>query len=178
LCLYAFVVSNFDFLTYDDVDNHLRNREIFCDPFLADSYTRSSHLIADSQGHSGAKSYGINLYTQAQIICYSPILLAYILLLRNLGFLCHHTKAMPKDLSPVIQQLIRWRKNNDLSQSEAVRILEDAGLPVKLGTLQHWEIGRARPHPLSAAALAKFLERRPYLKNSPSPESKGATPKS
>ena len=135
-------------------------------------------MIADSQDRSSDESYGINLYAQVQTICYYPILLAYILLLRNLGSLCHHTKAMPKELSPVIQQLIRWRKNNDLSQSEAVRILEDAGLPVKLGTLQHWEIGRARPHPLSAAALAKFLERRPYLKNSPSPESKGATPKS
>ena len=78
---------------------------------------------------------------------------------------------MPKDLSPVIQQLIRWRKNNDLSQSDAVRILEGAGLPVKLGTLQHWEIGRARPHPLSAAALAKFLERQPNLKRSPDSKS-------
>ena len=83
---------------------------------------------------------------------------------------------MPKDLSPVIQQLMRWRKNNDLSQSDAVRILEGAGLPVKLGTLQHWEIGRARPHPLSAAALAKFLKQQPNLKRSP--DSKSTPPKS
>ena len=85
---------------------------------------------------------------------------------------------MPKALSPLIQQLIRWRKNNQLSQSKAVRILEDAGLPVKLGTLQHWEIGRARPHPLSAAALAKFLEQQPPSKSSPSPEKKDSKPKS
>jgi len=115
---------------------------------------------------------------QAEKICYSPIFLAYILLLRIHDCLCHYLEAMPKDLSPVIQQLIRWRKNNDLSQSEAVRILEGAGLPVKLGTLQHWEIGRARPHPLSAAALAKFLEQQPGLKNSPAPDNRGATPKS
>jgi DNA-binding transcriptional regulator YiaG len=81
-------------------------------------------------------------------------------------------EAMAKDLSPVIQQLIRWRKTNDLSQSEAVRILEDAGLPVKLGTLQHWEIGRARPHPLSAAALSKFLEQQPGLKGSRPPDNR------
>jgi DNA-binding transcriptional regulator YiaG len=85
---------------------------------------------------------------------------------------------MPKDLPPVIQQLIGWRKTNDFSQSEAVRILEDAGLPVKLGTLQHWEIGRTRPHPLSAAALAKFLEQQRFSKSSHSPDNKGATPKS
>jgi DNA-binding transcriptional regulator YiaG len=85
---------------------------------------------------------------------------------------------MPKDLSPVIQQLIRWRKNNQLSQSKAVRILEDAGLPVKLGTLQHWEIGRAQPHPLSAAALAKFLEQQPSSKSSASPDKKDSNPKS
>jgi len=113
---------------------------------------------------------------QAKNICYPPILLAYILLLRIHGCLCHYLEAMPKDLSPVIQQLIRWRKNNDLSQSDAVRILEGAGLPVKLGTLQHWEIGRARPHPLSAAALAKFLEQQPNLKRSP--DSKSTPPKS
>ena len=115
---------------------------------------------------------------QAEKICYSPIFLAYILLLRIHDCLCHYLEAMPKDLSPVIQQLIRWRKNNDLSQSEAVRILEGAGLPVKLGTLQHWEIGRARPHPLSAAALAKFLEQQSGLKSSPAPDNRGATPKS
>ena len=138
----------------------------------------SSVVIASGHRQFGAKSYWVRLYTQAKNICYSPIFLAYILLLRIHGCLCHYLEAMPKDLSPVIQQLIRWRKNNDLSQSEAVRILEDAGLPVKLGTLQHWEIGRARPHPLSAAALAKFLEQQPYLKSSPSPDNKGATPKS
>ena len=115
-----------------------------------------------------------HLHTQDKIIYYSPI--AYILLLRIHGCVCHYLDAMPKELSPVIQQLIRWRKNNDLSQSEAVRILEGAGLPVRLGTLQHWEIGRARPHPLSAAALAKFLEQQPNLKRSP--DSKSTPPKS
>jgi DNA-binding transcriptional regulator YiaG len=70
---------------------------------------------------------------------------------------------MPRDLAPVIQQLIRWRTANSLSQSQAVRILTKAALPVKLGTLQHWEIGHRSPHPITTAALSKFLEEHPDL---------------
>jgi len=70
---------------------------------------------------------------------------------------------MPRDLSPVIQQLVRWRTANSLSQSEAIRILAKAGLPMKLGTLQHWEIGHRSPHPITTAALSKFLEEHPHL---------------
>jgi DNA-binding transcriptional regulator YiaG len=73
---------------------------------------------------------------------------------------------MPKDLPLVIQHLRRWRKTNNLSQSQAVRILIESGLPVKLRTLQDWEIGRRSPHPLSAAALGRFLDEHPHIKSS------------
>jgi transcriptional regulator with XRE-family HTH domain len=60
-------------------------------------------------------------------------------------------------LSPVIRKLKAWRTVNSLSQSQAVRTLVGAGLPVKLSTLQQWEIARSSPHPVTAAALERFL---------------------
>jgi DNA-binding transcriptional regulator YiaG len=63
----------------------------------------------------------------------------------------------PLQLSPVIRKLKAWREASDLSQSQAVRTLVGAGLPVKLGTLQQWEIARSSPHPVTAAALERFL---------------------
>jgi DNA-binding transcriptional regulator YiaG len=64
---------------------------------------------------------------------------------------------MPKELSPPIQKLKAWRAANGFSQSHAVRVLQDAGLPIKLSTLQQWEIGRSAPYPVTAAALETFL---------------------
>jgi transcriptional regulator with XRE-family HTH domain len=61
---------------------------------------------------------------------------------------------------PVIKQLKAWRTSRDLSQSQAVRILVQAGLPVALPTLQQWEIARSSPRPLMATALEKFLAER------------------
>jgi DNA-binding transcriptional regulator YiaG len=63
----------------------------------------------------------------------------------------------PSHLSPVIRKLKAWRAANHLSQNQAVCALVDAGLPVKLSTLQQWEIARSSPHPVTAAALEKFL---------------------
>ena len=63
----------------------------------------------------------------------------------------------PSQLSPVIRKLKAWRAANNLSQSQAVRTLVEAGLPVKLSTLQQWEIARSSPHAVTAAALDKFL---------------------
>jgi len=37
---------------------------------------------------------------------------------------------------PIVIRLKAWRSLNDLSQSQAVRILVEAGLPVALTTLQ------------------------------------------
>jgi transcriptional regulator with XRE-family HTH domain len=58
---------------------------------------------------------------------------------------------------PVVARLKTWRALNNLSQSQAVRILVKAGLPVALPTLQQWEIARSSPRALMAAALARFL---------------------
>ena len=58
---------------------------------------------------------------------------------------------------PVVTKLKKWRAINNLSQSQAVRILVEAGLPVALTTLQQWEIARSSPRPLMVTALARFL---------------------
>ena len=58
---------------------------------------------------------------------------------------------------PVVTRLKKWRALNNLSQSQAVRILVKAGMPVALPTLQQWEIARSSPRPLMVAALARFL---------------------
>ena len=58
---------------------------------------------------------------------------------------------------PVVTRLKKWRALNHLSQSQAVRILVKAGLPIALPTLQQWEIARSAPRPLMVAALARFL---------------------
>jgi DNA-binding transcriptional regulator YiaG len=63
----------------------------------------------------------------------------------------------PSHLPPVIRKLKAWRAANNLSQNQAVRALVDAGLPVKLSTLQQWEIARSSPHSVTAAALERFL---------------------
>jgi DNA-binding transcriptional regulator YiaG len=64
---------------------------------------------------------------------------------------------MPREVAPVVRKLKIWRADNNLSQSQAVRALVDAGLPVKLRTLQQWEIASSAPHPVTAAALERFL---------------------
>lgn len=60
-------------------------------------------------------------------------------------------------LSPLIEKLKAWRIAKNLSQSEAVRVLATAGLPIALTTLQQWEIGRRNPQSVTAAALERFL---------------------
>ena len=62
-----------------------------------------------------------------------------------------------KSPHPVITRLKKWRSLNNLSQSQAVRVLVEAGLPVALPTLQQWEIARSSPRPLMVGALARFL---------------------
>ena len=68
-----------------------------------------------------------------------------------------------KTIAPVIQRLKAWRQDNNLSQSQAVEILLAAGLPVRVRTLQDWEIGRRAPRALAAAALEKFLDESPTV---------------
>ena len=54
---------------------------------------------------------------------------------------------MPKELAPVIEHLKKWREENKLSQSQATKVFNAAGLPVTLDSLQNWEIGRRSPLP-------------------------------
>ena len=68
-----------------------------------------------------------------------------------------------KTIAPIIERLKAWREANNLSQSQAVQILVAAGLPVKLRTLQDWEVGRRSPHALSATALDRFLDQHPTI---------------
>jgi transcriptional regulator with XRE-family HTH domain len=65
--------------------------------------------------------------------------------------------ASNRHLPPAITKLKAWRTRNNLSQSQATRALVAAGLPIKLRTLQTWEIGQSSPQPVTAAALEKFL---------------------
>jgi transcriptional regulator with XRE-family HTH domain len=73
-----------------------------------------------------------------------------------------------KKRAPVIRRLKAWRQANNLSQAQAVEALLAAGLPAKLKTLQGWEIGRHSPQPITAAALARFLDQHPSVPH-PSP---------
>ena len=65
--------------------------------------------------------------------------------------------ACNRNLPLVITKLKAWRALNNLSQSHAVHALVAAGLPIKLRTLQTWEIGQSSPQPVTAAALKRFL---------------------
>lgn len=68
-----------------------------------------------------------------------------------------------KSVAPVVVRLKAWREGNNLSQAQAVAVLVSAGLPAKLRTLQHWEIGRRSPRAITAAALARFLDENPKI---------------
>jgi DNA-binding transcriptional regulator YiaG len=78
--------------------------------------------------------------------------------------ICEDGVEMPKQLAPVIEQLRKWRAENKLSQAQATKVLNTAGLPVSLDSLQNWEIGRNSPSPLAAAALTDFLNRHPKVR--------------
>jgi transcriptional regulator with XRE-family HTH domain len=69
--------------------------------------------------------------------------------------------SMKRSIAPVIERLKSWREANNLSQSQAIEVLQSAGLPAKLKTLQAWENGRNSPQPITAAALERFLDERP-----------------
>jgi transcriptional regulator with XRE-family HTH domain len=76
--------------------------------------------------------------------------------LANLSWLRHDQSFMPEPL-PLIISLKRWREANSLSQSEAVKVLNQTGIAVTLDSLQNWESGRRNPRASVALALADFL---------------------
>jgi DNA-binding transcriptional regulator YiaG len=81
--------------------------------------------------------------------------------------ICETGIEMPKELAPVIEQLKKWRAKNKLSQAQATKAFNMAGLPITLDALQSWEIGRRSPTPLAAVSLAEFLKRNPKIKSPP-----------
>ena len=64
---------------------------------------------------------------------------------------------MPQKPLPLIISLKSWREENGFSQSEAVKVLNNTGIPVTLDSLQNWESGRRNPRAELALALADFL---------------------
>ena len=66
---------------------------------------------------------------------------------------------MPRKPLPLISDLKRWREHNGYSQSNAVKALNNHGIPVTLDSLQNWESGREIPYAAVALALADFLRR-------------------
>ena len=70
---------------------------------------------------------------------------------------------MPKKKRPpllsVIQDLLKWRAAQGLSQSQAVATLNCVGIAVTIDSLQNWEIGRRKPHGEMALALHAFLSK-------------------
>lgn len=85
--------------------------------------------------------------------------------LATAAFVCNDGLYMPqKELLSVIQQLKRWREANNLSQSQAVRVLNQAGIKVTIDSLQAWEIGRWSPRANIALALAEYLKKHSKVK--------------
>ena len=68
---------------------------------------------------------------------------------------------------PVVTRLKKWRTLNNLSQSQAVRMLVEGGLPIAITTLQQWEIARSSPRPLMVAALGRFLAEQEKISSKP-----------
>jgi transcriptional regulator with XRE-family HTH domain len=66
---------------------------------------------------------------------------------------------MPQKPLPLIISLKRWREQNGFSQSDAVKVLNNAGIPVTVDSPQNWESGRRSPRAELDLALADFLRR-------------------
>jgi len=70
---------------------------------------------------------------------------------------------MPQKPLPLIISLKHWREQNGFSQSGAVKVLNNTGIPVTLDSLQNWESGRRSPRAELALALADFLRQDPTV---------------
>ena len=68
---------------------------------------------------------------------------------------------MPQKPLPLIISLKHWREQNGFSQSDAVKVLKNSGIPVTLDSLQNWETSRRSPRAEVALALADFLRQDP-----------------
>ena len=66
--------------------------------------------------------------------------------------------SMKRSIAPVIERLKAWRERNNISQAQAVKLLQSAGLPARLKTLLAWESGRNSRQAITAAAIERFLD--------------------
>jgi len=69
--------------------------------------------------------------------------------------------------SPVIAKLKKWRKTNNLSQRQAVEVMDMRDFPVTAASLKSWEQGVTVPGKLAAKALDAFLEQHPKITDAP-----------
>jgi transcriptional regulator with XRE-family HTH domain len=67
----------------------------------------------------------------------------------------------------LVQRLIKWRKDNKLTQGGVADAFERVGVPIDVRTIQQWEQGRYKPSRLAAAALEKFLAEPPTITDAP-----------
>jgi DNA-binding XRE family transcriptional regulator len=91
--------------------------------------------------------------------------------LAKFSWLRHGQSFMPEPL-PLIIGLKRWREENGLSQSAAVKVLNQTGIAVTLDSLQNWESGRRNPRASVALALADFLRQNTKVSKKSSRRSK------
>ena len=80
------------------------------------------------------------------------------------------TSTKPKEKrepSELAKRLIKWRKENKLSQRQAAKAMNEAEVPINSTTLQQWEYGRHPPSPLAGKLLTKFLDDNPQITGVP-----------
>jgi transcriptional regulator with XRE-family HTH domain len=69
--------------------------------------------------------------------------------------------------SPIIEKLKEWRKNNNLSQRQAVEVMGMRDFPVTAASLKSWEQGVTSPGKLASKALESFLVQHPKITDAP-----------
>ncbi|HEY0793471.1 MAG TPA: helix-turn-helix transcriptional regulator [Chthoniobacterales bacterium] len=74
-----------------------------------------------------------------------------------------------RELPPVVEALLEWRKRNGLSQEAAVRVMATYGYPVTVASLAQWEKGNRKPSVLAAIAIMGFLQKYPVVPPSAPP---------
>jgi transcriptional regulator with XRE-family HTH domain len=80
------------------------------------------------------------------------------------------TRPKPKEKrepSELAKRLIKWRKENNLSQRQAAKAMNEAEVPINSTTLQQWEYGRHAPSPMAGKIVTKFLDEHPQITGVP-----------
>src|ERR1700756_3429801 len=80
------------------------------------------------------------------------------------------TRPKPKEKrepSELAKRLIKWRKENKLSQRQAAKAMNEAEVPINSTTLQQWEYGRHTPSPLAGEIVTKFLDEHTQINGGP-----------